>query len=350
MLSQQPDFQFEVIINLFIASGIRAGELSALYWEDINLETGMMFIRHTLVKVGGEYVRQEPKTIDSTRRIILPEYITGLLKKHKALQTEQRFKLGTAWKDKNLVFTNLSGGFYLGTNINNKLKRIIAGTDLPQDLHLHSMRHTHASLLINSDVAARVIADRLGHSTDPYYKVIWRCNRKYSRKDTKCPNRHLNEEKIKELFVIAVNQLVIQRDEILATYYEILSGLTDTAALDADLQRLELEKDGALQRITDLIHENATTKMDQGEYNRRYDALEAQRVAISEKQKRIKEKLSDKLFRKRKLEAFMSELKSAEQRVSFDEQLFVRTVEQITVFPGKLVFVFKDGTEIPVEE
>lgn len=165
LLSQQPDFQFEVIINLFIASGIRAGELSALYWEDINLETGMMFIRHTLVKVGGEYVRQEPKTMDSTRRIILPEYITGLLKKHKALQTERRFKLGTAWKDKNLVFTNLSGGFYLGTNMNNKLKRIIAGTDLPQDLHLHSMRHTHASLLINSDVAARVIADRLGHST-----------------------------------------------------------------------------------------------------------------------------------------------------------------------------------------
>lgn len=165
LLSQQPDFQFEVIINLFIASGIRAGELSALYWDDINLETGMMFIRHTLVKVGAEYVRQEPKTIDSTRRIILPEYITWLLKKHKALQTEQRFKLGTAWKDKNLVFTNLSGGFYLGTNMNNKLKRIIAGTDLPQDLHLHSMRHTHASLLINSDVAARVIADRLGHST-----------------------------------------------------------------------------------------------------------------------------------------------------------------------------------------
>ena len=165
LLSQQPDFQFEVIINLFIASGIRAGELSGLYWEDINLETGMMFIRHTLVKVGGEYVRQEPKTMDSTRRIILPEYITGLLKKHKALQTERRFKLGTAWKDKNLVFTNLSGGFYLGTNMNNKLKRIIAGTDLPQDLHLHSMRHTHASLLINSDVAARVIADRLGHST-----------------------------------------------------------------------------------------------------------------------------------------------------------------------------------------
>ena len=126
--------------------------------------------------------------------------------------------------------------------------------------------------------------------------------------------------------------------------------MTDTAVLEADLQRQGLEKDGVFQRITDLIHENATTKMDQGEYNCRYDALEAQRIAISEKQKRIKEKLSDKLFRKRKLEAFMCELKNAEQLVSFDVQLFIRTVEQITVFPDKLVFVFKDGTEIPVEE
>ena len=126
--------------------------------------------------------------------------------------------------------------------------------------------------------------------------------------------------------------------------------MTDTAVLEADLQRQGLEKDSVFQRITDLIHENATTKMDQGEYNRRYDTLEAQRVAISEKQKRIKEKLADKLFRKRKLEAFMSELKNAERLIDFDEQLFIRTVEQITVFPDKLVFVFKDGTEIPVEE
>ena len=98
------------------------------------------------------------------------------------------------------------------------------------------------------------------------------------------------------------------------------------------------------------VKKNATTKVDQGEYNLRYDALETQCDAISDKQKRIKEKLADKLFRKRKLEAFMSELKSAEQLISFDEQLFIRTVEQITVFSDKLVFVFKDGTEIPVEE
>ncbi len=88
-----------------------------------------------------------------------------MLKRHKAEQAKRRFRAAGTWKNPELVFTNKSGGFYLGGNINSKLKRVIAGTGLPQDLHLHSMRHTHASLLINSDVAARVIADRLGHST-----------------------------------------------------------------------------------------------------------------------------------------------------------------------------------------
>lgn len=33
------------------------------------------------------------------------------------------------------------------------------------EIHLHSLRHTHASLLINSNITAKVISDRLGHST-----------------------------------------------------------------------------------------------------------------------------------------------------------------------------------------
>lgn len=33
------------------------------------------------------------------------------------------------------------------------------------EIHLHSLRHTHASLLINSNITAKAISDRLGHST-----------------------------------------------------------------------------------------------------------------------------------------------------------------------------------------
>jgi len=95
---------------------------------------------------------------------ILAKKLSTLFIQHQTEQAKARLK-AAEWKDTELLFTNQTGGFLLGTNLNTRLKRVIRGTDLPQDLHIHSLRHTFASLLINSNVAARVIADRLGHST-----------------------------------------------------------------------------------------------------------------------------------------------------------------------------------------
>lgn len=163
-LHEQNDFQFEVICNLFLATGIRSGELCALHWDDIELDTGVLYIRHTLVRMNGQFSRDTPKTSGSERRIVLPEYILDLLKQHKKQQAVERFKAGGAWKVPDAVFTNSTGNYLIGANLNVKLKRICEKAGLP-GIHLHSLRHTHASLLINSNVAARVIADRLGHST-----------------------------------------------------------------------------------------------------------------------------------------------------------------------------------------
>ena len=150
------DFQFEVFCNLMLATGLRPGECTALHWDDINMETGLLYVRYTLIRTNGTFVRQTPKTAQSERRIVLPAYILGLLRQHREQQESKPNLHGS-------VFCNLSGDYINAINLNAKLKRVIAGTGLP-DIHLHSLRHTHASLLINSDVTAKVIADRLGHA------------------------------------------------------------------------------------------------------------------------------------------------------------------------------------------
>lgn len=163
-LRKQDDFQYEVIINLFLATGIRSGELCALHWEDIDFETGVMYIRHTLVYLHGQYTRSQPKTIGSNRRIVLPKYILDLLKKHKREQAIQRMKDTEIWSAPEAVFTNKSHNYLPGSDINRKLHECCANAGI-SDIHVHSLRHTHASLLINSNVAAKIIADRLGHQT-----------------------------------------------------------------------------------------------------------------------------------------------------------------------------------------
>jgi integrase len=162
---EQNDFQLEVIINLFLATGIRAGELTALHWDDLDEITGVLFVQKTLVRINGAFVRQETKTELSTRRIVLPPYIMQLLGEHRQRQRERRSAIADVWKNPaDIMFTNLSGDYFNGINLNRKLKDILKTAGLP-DIHLHSLRHTHASLLINSDVTAKVIASRLGHST-----------------------------------------------------------------------------------------------------------------------------------------------------------------------------------------
>lgn len=162
-LATQDDFQLQAVCSLLLATGLRAGELCALHWADINIETGLLYVRYTLVRLGGAYVRQEPKTPQSKRRIVLPAYICELLAAHYQRQEAQRAALGDAWRGSGAVFTNKTGGYLLSSNLNAKLKPILREAGLP-DIHLHSLRHTHASLLINSDVTAKVIADRLGHA------------------------------------------------------------------------------------------------------------------------------------------------------------------------------------------
>lgn len=148
------DFQLETIINLFLATGIRAGELTALWWPDLDFDTGVLFVQHTLVRIDGEFVRQTTKTADSTRRLILPGYILTLLREHKRRQADYLASLGGTRKSSDdIMFTNLHGDYFNAINLNRKLKDVIKAAGLP-DIHLHSLRHTHASLLINSDVTA----------------------------------------------------------------------------------------------------------------------------------------------------------------------------------------------------
>ncbi len=63
---------------------------------------------------------------------------------------------------------------------------------------------------------------------------------------------------------------------------------------------------------------------------------------------KLKTKKADRLLRKNKLQAFMGRLRGSEQLAAFDEGMFLGLTETVRVYPDRLVFVFRDGTEIPV--
>ena len=171
-LDEQNDFQFKVQINALLYTGMRGGELCGLQWSDIDLENGVIYIKHTLAYMRGKgegkqsiYELQSPKTENSERYIVIPASLLDLLKQQKEFQEQRKAAARESWENSDMVFTTAFGGFYGEQYLNAKFKKFAKKIGLPESIHIHSLRHTTASLLINSDVSPKLIAEQLGHSS-----------------------------------------------------------------------------------------------------------------------------------------------------------------------------------------
>lgn len=103
-----------------------------------------------------------------------------------------------------------------------------------------------------------------------------------------------------------------------------------------------------------MIRENAEVAQNQAECNARLQPLEKQYEALKSAMLRAKEAISEQTGHRRRLEAFMCELRESSLLTVFNERVFLGTIERITVFKGaskgvkRLVFRFKDGRDVAV--
>ena len=219
-------------------------------------------------------------------------------------------------------------------------------------------RHTSAASVFSDKLVCgecgAVYGSKVWHSTDAYRTMIWRCNEKYAVKGQPCPSPHLRNEEIQNAFVQAVNRVIERKDEVLSALQEALATLTDTDGLEREIERLQAEQDVVSQQISRMIRENAEVAQNQAEYNARLQPLEERYEVRKSSMLSAKESISEQTGRRRRLEAFMRELRESSLLTVFDERVFLGAVERITVFKGasrgekRLVFRFKDGRDVAV--
>src|SRR5215203_3657046 len=94
--------RYEALFVLGLTSGARWGELTGLYWSDLDLHRRVMHIQRALVRGYGGYTLEEPKTRGSRRSVGLTVKATEALLRHQErLQSKGHPVEGNA-----LVFTN----------------------------------------------------------------------------------------------------------------------------------------------------------------------------------------------------------------------------------------------------
>ncbi len=155
LLSVARDLHERALLALAITTGMRQGEIFALWWEDIDLEAGRLSIKKTLTEdLSGRLVRTDPKTTKSRRSIHLPKLAFHAL---SALRAEASERTG-------FVFKTPDGGPLRKSNfIRRVFKPLLNLAGLP-NVTFHSLRHTANSLLIEAGEDPVAIAGALGHA------------------------------------------------------------------------------------------------------------------------------------------------------------------------------------------
>jgi integrase len=67
LIEAASDDRLEALYLLAVHTGIREGELLGLKWEDVDLERGLLRLRHALVREGGKVALDDLKTPKSRR-------------------------------------------------------------------------------------------------------------------------------------------------------------------------------------------------------------------------------------------------------------------------------------------
>lgn len=134
-------------------------------WRDVDLQAGVVRIQRTLLRTPVGLTFAEPKTATSRRSIPIGQSTVEALRAHRRQQAEERLRSGAAWENQDLVFANTVGRpINAGELLRAHFYPLLERAGLPR-VRFHDLRHTAATLMMGQGVNAKIVADRLGHST-----------------------------------------------------------------------------------------------------------------------------------------------------------------------------------------
>ena len=144
---------------ILIASmtGVRVGELCGIRWCDIDLENGYININNQVIQDKNSkklILSSILKTSTSKRSISIPKLLITHLEGIKAQINPNKL---------DYVILNRKNEICNPRNISMEFTKKVSKYPDVNQISIHSLRHTHATLLILNGENIKVISDRLGH-------------------------------------------------------------------------------------------------------------------------------------------------------------------------------------------
>ncbi|SDL09876.1 Site-specific recombinase XerD [Natronincola ferrireducens] len=153
---------FYIPLQIAFHTGLRAAEVCGLTWDCVNLEKRSIKVEKIIIKKDREWVFGTPKTLSSNREIFIGNTLINILKKHRKNQMENKLEYGKHYIDSHFVCTKENGELVSPDSLK-YLSRVV-NYELMIPFNFHSLRHTHATMLLEAGANIKEIQERLGHS------------------------------------------------------------------------------------------------------------------------------------------------------------------------------------------
>ncbi|KGR83510.1 tyrosine-type recombinase/integrase [Lysinibacillus odysseyi] len=164
------DHPFYLPFHIGLHCGLRVGELCGLEWKHVNFDEMTIEIEQQLTKrkIEGKdiWVVSSPKSVSGYRTIPVGNALMSILKKAKMNQKENKLKYGEFYRqdpEHDFVCKKENGLHYTPSVIKYQTRELIKGK-LGIEFNYHSLRHTHATMLIENGTPIKTVQKRLGHS------------------------------------------------------------------------------------------------------------------------------------------------------------------------------------------
>lgn len=155
----------DLYIGVYIAleTGMRLGEIMALRWGDIVLDS------YITVQRSKSEIKEQNITLPKTgvgRKIQISQRLVNALTQHRAIQSNYKKELLGYYQDDHHIIGGLQGNGYHARHYSSRLfKKLSQRAGIHRRVRFHDLRHTHATLLLLAGVNPKIVQERLGHAS-----------------------------------------------------------------------------------------------------------------------------------------------------------------------------------------
>ena len=151
LIQAQAEGYFELFL-LDLCTGLRRGELLALQWDDLDFKTGTLTVNKQVYEVKGQLQVSVPKTRASIRRLVLPSGVVEVLRQYQET-VDSRWMFPSPVKE-DMPMTPGA--------VRRRLQIILERAGCKR-IRFHDLRHTFATLSLESGMDVKTLSAMLGH-------------------------------------------------------------------------------------------------------------------------------------------------------------------------------------------